>query len=459
MKKYIFIILLLFIYKAKAIDVIVFEKTEIDVLINSDINDYLPKAFCIINGEKITDGIYYEYGLDGTSISTINTSRAGRYRLVCRATYNELSCKADVYFNVIDNEAPEVDISDLTFAIGSSFDLNDYIKINDDETLKIIGNYDNCRLGSYYMQYVITDSYGNQTIKYGYIHIVDVISPNIICDDLYINVNCDYDLYEGLIVSDDCDKDLYIEISYDDFDPYSLGVYILTYTVYDDYGNNSSIDRLVYVSDRKSPSIVLDSNIINKLPYEEYDYYSNILYVEDNYSVIDIDDVRISYDEVEEGSFYVIYEAYDEFENYVEVKCLVNNIDDIPPIIEGEGKKILLGDSFDPFMYVSAYDNIEDDITEKIYIVDSNYKNVIGNYYVTYEVYDLSGNYCRKTLYFEVYKESYNIIPTFPDNVIIEEKKEIKQYKKKKDYSTYVGLGIVIAFISYSAIKYFKNKH
>ena len=110
-------------------------------------------------------------------------------------------------------------------------------------------------------------------------------------------------------------------------------------------------------------------------------------------------------------------------------------------------------------MYVSAYDNIEDDITEKIYIVDSNYKNVIGNYYVTYEVYDLSGNYCRKTLYFEVYKESYNIIPTFPDNVIIEEKKEIKQYKKKKDYSTYVGLGIVIAFISYSAIKYFKNKH
>ena len=93
---------------------------------------------------------------------------------------------------------------------------------------------------------------------------------------------------------------------------------------------------------------------------------------------------------------------------------LTNNM----PIIKASNKTIKLGDKFDPFENVSAYDVEGKDISDKINVVKNTVNtNKIGSYEVTYFVTDNQGAEANKTI--EVYvnkKEENNIEDNIDDN-------------------------------------------
>ena len=142
---------------------------------------------------------------------------------------------------------------------------------------------------------------------------------------------------------------------------------------------------------------------INNLPSNGF-IKNNIENVSDNLTALSSKDVKfINEVKTEYGTYKIIYYVFDEYDNYSEVILNVWVKDFIPPEINGEGKNLLLNTSFDPLSYVQAIDNIDGNITDKLIIEYSNVDtNVEGLYKVTYSVYDSSGNYRVKDIYYNV---------------------------------------------------------
>lgn len=69
------------------------------------------------------------------------------------------------------------------------------------------------------------------------------------------------------------------------------------------------------------------------------------------------------------------------------------NTDAVDPVITGvEDLSIVAGDVFEPLLGVSATDNVDGDITDKIIFSGSFNANVVGTYLLTYRVKDSSNN-------------------------------------------------------------------
>jgi hypothetical protein len=69
------------------------------------------------------------------------------------------------------------------------------------------------------------------------------------------------------------------------------------------------------------------------------------------------------------------------------------NTDTVDPVLTGvDDLSIAAGDVFDPLLEVSATDNVDGDITDKIIFSGSYNVNVVGTYLLSYRVKDSSGN-------------------------------------------------------------------
>lgn len=120
-----------------------------------------------------------------------------------------------------------------------------------------------------------------------------------------------------------------------------------------------------------------------------------------------------NYIENKVGEFYFIFSATDSSNNKAEITHTLTVIDDIKPyfIDENENKiqinfkekitneLLLLG--------LSAYDEIDGNITKNIKIISNPLKNVLGQYEVKYEVTDKAGNKTTHTRIYEVITTDY----------------------------------------------------
>ncbi len=201
---------------------------------------------------------------------------------------------------------------------------------------------------------------------------------------------------EGATAFDDTNKDITGAIvTVSTVNPSILGVYNVTYSVNDSAGNTAEAVRIVNVVDTTAPIItVLGANPVS-VHYGDV-YTDEGATAEDNYdgnitgSII----TNASINTMVLGNQTVTYDVADSSGNTAHAERIVTVIDTEVPIITMNG--ISPVDVPINTAYVdagaTALDNADGDITANI-VPNSNVNTTtLGNYSVTYDVSDISGN-------------------------------------------------------------------
>ena len=169
----------------------------------------------------------------------------------------------------------------------------------------------------------------------------------------------------------------------------TVGTYIITYTATDSSGNQATVTRTVNVVDTTAPVVTLvgASTIIVE---------TGNAYVEPGATADGGETVTISGTVTTSilGTYTITYTATDASGNQATVTRTVVVVDTTAPVIA------LVGDSTVTIeagtVYVddgaTATDNYDGDLTSSIIITNNVDSNSVGNYVVTYDVSDSSGN-------------------------------------------------------------------
>ncbi|PEF43529.1 hypothetical protein CON22_25815, partial [Bacillus cereus] len=104
-------------------------------------------------------------------------------------------------------------------------------------------------------------------------------------------------------------------------------------------------------------------------------------------------------DTTKPGEYTVIYSVTDSDGNKVEKQIKVTVKADEKPVIEAKDRVIKVGDNFDPKEGVTAHDEEDGDLTNKIEIISNNVDTTKrGEYTVVYSVIDSHGNKVEKQI-------------------------------------------------------------
>lgn len=376
---------------------------------------------------------------------SVDTNQAGFYILTYKVkdrAGNEAVWNRYISVNRTDFIAPVITLNGdpvIYLTIGDTFvdpgatafdnidgDISDKIEINysDVDTSKV-GLY-------YYHSYSVTDSSGNTSYVGRY---VVVSEPNASVEPTFYveNINEPYivqigTVYEGRNVRAFDKKDGEITdrivISGDIVDPNVEGIYYVTYNVMDSDGLDAyPITLKVIVTDMNNPIDYIDPDL-----QIFGDYWMNInvgdTYIEPGYQAIDNKDGDLTGSVVVEGNvdtsvpgvYMLTYTVNDSTGNvsinhrYIQV----NRTDFIAPVITLNGDPVIyltVGDTYvDPG--VTAIDNIDGDITDKVEV--SNYgldTSSAGYYFQYYQVRDSSGNYSYTSRHVIVMEPGANLCP------------------------------------------------
>ena len=251
-------------------------------------------------------------------------------------------------------------------------------------------------LGTYLFTYTVSDSSSNTALVSRTVSVVDTTPPVITLngpDEVNLQVGDSYS-DGGATAVDAYDGDVTSDIStVSSVDTSTVGVYYVTYTVSDNEGNNTQATRTVVVG--SPPVISLQGP--NPLQLE-----AGSTYVELGANAFDIPDGDVS-DQISIsesintsvlGSYSVQYSIIDSDGNSTVLFRAVQVSDTTSPNIEligNEQMTIEVNGSFaDPG--ATATDTFEGDLTDQISDSGTVDTTSLGNYTITYQVSDSSGN-------------------------------------------------------------------
>jgi hypothetical protein len=108
----------------------------------------------------------------------VDVSSIGIYRIVYETTYQEVTKQAIRYVVVVDQQPPEIVINpgiDTIFKNGTWIDAGAIATDNSKTTPNIIveGSVMTSILGTYVVTYTATDVYGNTSVAYRYVKVID----------------------------------------------------------------------------------------------------------------------------------------------------------------------------------------------------------------------------------------------------------------------------------------------
>ena len=213
----------------------------------------------------------------------VDTSKLGEYKVVYKATYEEMVKEITVTYVVCDKIAPIIELVVNEDSYTSPKDK--YIE----EGFKATDNYDGDITDKVIREekdgvvtYTVADSEGNVTIAERVIAYKDAVAPVITLNgttDVSLNLGQEY-VEEGFAATDDCDGEITDKVVVSgSIDISKPGKYILEYKVQDKYGNECIVNRNVVVADFEAPVISLngDKNQYIKLgsEYVELGYSAN----------------------------------------------------------------------------------------------------------------------------------------------------------------------------------------
>jgi len=266
-------------------------------------------------------------------------------------------------------------------------------------TLNSGNTIDNTVLGSYYIWYTAEDAWGNKDSITRIVTVIDdvnpvlnLVGPDTLKIDVFAAIN-----EPGANASDNYYSSVSIVIDSSQVNTSIVGLYPMTYTATDGSGNETSVVRLVKVSDNTLPTITLfglDTVVVRV----NYPYVEPGAKVADNYCKTGLSWEVDAYPNTSAlGDYTLTYTASDcQNNDAIPVQRVVRVVDTESPIIYLNGlpvQKVQRWSNFnDPG--VSMTDNYYSSSTlnDSLKIVSDVDMSWIGSYSVCYQVTDPSGN-------------------------------------------------------------------
>ncbi|TCT17252.1 alpha-tubulin suppressor-like RCC1 family protein [Melghiribacillus thermohalophilus] len=226
--------------------------------------------------------------------------------------------------------------------------------------------------------------------------------PNIILkgdNPISLEVGDDY-VDPGAEAYDDIDGDITDSIVIDDrlVDPLRLGNYEVIYTVTDSAGNIAQKKRIINVMDTTKPDITLNGP--NPVTVEVGDHYDDEgATAWDNYDGDLTEDIEIvnEVDTENIGTYNVTYRVMDSSGNIETAQRTVHVVDTTPPsiILKGDNPlTIHYGESYEEPGY-EVVDRSGEQLNDQVEVSGELDTETIGEYTLTYNVKDSSGNRAR----------------------------------------------------------------
>ncbi len=403
---------------------VVWEDTDIDVVLNTPIEDYvdIPQASLYIEGELIdTEATYIYNGVNRTFITTVQTSYVKTYAIDYEVYFEayDIRTTTTVYFHVVDEISPR-------FTYIPSFEIN----VGDDlpdllEGLTYTDNYDDIeyltlkvdssqvntnQVGTYKIYYQVYDTSYNRTFASANIKVIDQIPPTITkTDDVILNYGSDSFIIDDYFeFSDNTDDILTISLDDSSVDYSKLGKYSIEITVTDQSNLSTTRSYELVITDHEAPNLIVrDEIILQVFDQEALEHLEDyVILIEDNYDDLDIADVSYIYDiDINRlGSYHIYYEVSDQSNNITKETVEVLVVDEtIPEILLLEP---LIFDVGNEMPFIETYFDIFDNYYKREALtIDFDYDidmNKVDKYQLIVTVKDPSKNVAYYYGYIEI---------------------------------------------------------
>ncbi|HDP35459.1 MAG TPA: DUF5011 domain-containing protein, partial [Candidatus Hydrogenedentes bacterium] len=265
-----------------------------------------------------------------------------------------------------------------------------------------VNNVNTDALGTYTVTYDVSDAASNGAEqKVRTVNVIDTKAPFIsLLGDNPLALECSTPYSTpGVFAWDACDGLLTSQVAIDDslVNPDVIGTYLVTYSVDDSEGNHQEVVRTVDVVDTTAPVITITG--VNPATVECGGAYSDAGATAADLCDGDLTAAITTSSNVDTGvagAYAVTYNVSDAEANAaVEAVRVVNVVDTTPPVILLDGadpQTINMGEPYAE-LGATASDVCDGDLTGSIFIdAGAVNTNVVGTYYVAYDVSDSSLN-------------------------------------------------------------------
>ena len=321
------------------------------------------------------------------------------------------------------NAAPVIKATDKTIEVGDEFDPRADVTAKDEEDgdltdkIEILKNDVNIdEPGIYDVTYKVTDSHGasyTTTIKVTVNPKAAVLNacPVIKATDKILTVGDEFDPKADVTAEDEEDGDITdkIVILKNEVDTTKPGKYEVTYKVTDNGGASYVKTIKVTVNPKMEPlnaAPIIKAEDKTLTVGDTFDPKADVTATdaEDGDLTDKIEILKNEVDTTKPGKYEVTYKVTDNGgASYVKtIKVTVNpKMEPLnaAPIIKAEDKTLTVGDTFDPKADVTASDEEDGNLTDKIEILKNEVDTTkAGKYEVTYKVTDSQGASRTKTI-------------------------------------------------------------
>lgn len=410
----------------------------VDIPINANFADYEKKYIVdvYVDGRKLSDSEYFcALNQNGTSTSTINTSKVGTHRIGARVELLNYNASSETYitYKVVDDEAPEVVFTQDSISTLYGYEPNymDYIIATDNSdnalSVEVKGAIDYKKIGTYNIILAVSDGTNVKEV-YVDVHVIDTLKPYIqLIAPIVVSLGENITISDFLKATDGYDGDISNRIELDNFDSSKLGEQLLYASVYDVSGNEARMQVKVTIVDDVAPVIEFNTNdaridINEDITFDKMKSF--IRQVTDNYSFMDIDDIRIDFSGVynELGSYTVDYYATDDVGNECLAKLTVRVVQMDGPIITCKDVVVGSGEVFQESLinnYITVYDPYDSTAASTLR-VDLSGVNLgsPGTYFAVISACNSSGVFTYETLTITVEGSGLSGLFSSPGTVI-----------------------------------------
>lgn len=263
------------------------------------------------------------------------------------------------------------------------------LKVNSDEAINLVFN------DQYELGFIIDDNYLKVDDELTFIS--DYDNPLLLeeINDLFVA----WDFYEG-----DLTKDIIVTDNYTSNNQV-VGTHLVVLNSTDSYGNETSINYYVKVSDLKGPVFQsLEPIIVKPEDVFDFNYQLNNIVVSDNVSIRDnilvtIESNTYVGNEGEIGEYEIVYLAVDESNNETRETQVINVVDMTPPEVIGKLDYTVRYDeklNYNELLNnLTITDNIDQFSDLRIIKTEDEYQGnetFVGEYKITYFAEDRSKN-------------------------------------------------------------------
>ena len=321
------------------------------------------------------------------------------------------------------NAAPVITATDKTIEVGDEFNPRADVTATDEEDgditnkIEILKNDVNVNEpGIYDVTYKVTDTQGasyTTTIKVTVNPKAADLNacPVINATDKTLTVGDEFDPLADVTAEDEEDGDITdkIEILENEVDTTKPGKYEVTYKVTDGGGASYVKTITVTVNPKMEPlnaAPIINAEDKTLTVGDEFDPMADVTATdeEDGNLTDKIEIKKNDVDTTKPGKYEVTYKVTDsKGASYTKSITVTVNPKMEPinaaPIIKAEDKTLTVGDTFDPKADVTAEDEEDGNLTDKIEVLKNEVDTTkAGKYEVTYKVTDSKGASCTKTI-------------------------------------------------------------